>query len=459
MLAMLSQTLINQVDHILVGHLPQAESTPGQTALQISQILLWMFGGFLSAVAVGTQAMSARRIGESNPRAAGAVALNSLFLSLIASIVMAIICWFLAPFLVAKASKDPAVQALGIPFVRWRFLHIPSMVLFASMKSFFDSLGKTRVAMAAALLMNLVNFFLCIILVFGNQAPGIAGIDTIHGWLLRMTGNLPRMGVPGAGLAAMISSYVGVVIILLWSLKSKYRAYQIYHPSNLSLKTLNEIARLSFPSGLANAFAMLGFGFVIWVVGKVDLMAGHGTGRTIYSTATSNIISVLQLIFITCIAYGTATATLVSQSLGAKTPEMAERYAYTSVTLGVLCFAAIGLAMIFGAVPILKLWNPRDLEVLRVGAPILRAVGFIQPLIVIAIVLTQALYGAGNTRFVMVAELILHFVCLMPLCYLLGITFGFGIWGAWASLIIYVALLALIMFLKFRTGSWKHIRI
>src|ERR1700674_1488141 len=31
MLAMLSQTLINQVDHILVGHLPKQESTPGQT--------------------------------------------------------------------------------------------------------------------------------------------------------------------------------------------------------------------------------------------------------------------------------------------------------------------------------------------------------------------------------------------------------------------------------------------
>ena len=62
MLAMLSQTLINQVDHILVGHLPLAEATPGQTAVQISQILLWAFGGFLASISVGTQALAARRI-------------------------------------------------------------------------------------------------------------------------------------------------------------------------------------------------------------------------------------------------------------------------------------------------------------------------------------------------------------------------------------------------------------
>ena len=78
MLAMLSQTLINQVDHVLVGHLPQAESTPGQTALQISQILLWMFGGFLSSITVGTQALTARRAGAEDIEGAGAVSTNSL---------------------------------------------------------------------------------------------------------------------------------------------------------------------------------------------------------------------------------------------------------------------------------------------------------------------------------------------------------------------------------------------
>ena len=87
------------------------------------------------------------------------------------------------------------------------------------------------------------------------------------------------------------------------------------------------------------------------------------------------------------------------------------------------------------------------------------ALGFVCPLIVVALVFTQALYGAGNTVFVMAAELLLHFTCLVPLAYLGGIVFGLGLWGVWGALIFYITALASVMFLKFRTGTWKKIDI
>src|SRR4051812_33406809 len=135
MLAMLSQTLINQVDHILVGHLPLAEATPGQTAVQISQILLWAFGGFLCSISVGTQALTARRIGADEQQGAGAVSTNSQLLAVLASIVVTALTWLAAPFLFHLISKDQAVIDLGVPFLRWRFLQITGMVLTASLKS------------------------------------------------------------------------------------------------------------------------------------------------------------------------------------------------------------------------------------------------------------------------------------------------------------------------------------
>src|SRR5258708_3808327 len=77
-LAMMSQTAINQVDHVLVGRLPSEQSIPGQAALGISLVLLWAVGGFLSAISVGTQALTARRIGEQEHDRAGQVMFNSL---------------------------------------------------------------------------------------------------------------------------------------------------------------------------------------------------------------------------------------------------------------------------------------------------------------------------------------------------------------------------------------------
>jgi Na+-driven multidrug efflux pump len=205
-------------------------------------------------------------------------------------------------------------------------------------------------------------------------------------------------------------------------------------------------------------FAMIGFGFVLFVVAKLDHNAARGVGRTIYSTATSNIISVLQLVFISGIAYGTTTATLVSQNMGAKAYDLAEKFAYTAARIGFVLFLVIGLCLALWAEPILHFWNP-DAQVVAAGAPILRVLGLICPLIAVALVFIQALYGAGNTVFVMAAELILHFACLVPLSYLGGITFGFGLWGVWGAMIFYIVALATVMALKFSTGTWKKIDI
>jgi putative MATE family efflux protein len=459
MLAMLTQTLINQVDHVLVGHLPVEESTPGQAAVQISQILLWMFGGFLSAITVGTQAMTARRAGADDLEGAGAVSTNSLTVALLSSLLMTVACYYAAPSLFRIFNKDQRVLALGVPFLRWRFLQIAGMVTTASLKSFFDGLGKTRVHMGVALAMNVVNFFLCIALIYGPTQPGIVGIDWVHGLLLSIFGSsLPHLGVPGAGLASMISSYVGLLIMFAWSFRPMYRPYHLRRLSNLSAKTMWSIIKLSVPSGVATMVAMVGFGFVLFVVGQLDKHSNLGIGRTINATATSNIINVLMLVFISCIAYGTATATLVSQSMGAKDPDAAQGYADTAARIGFVIFLVAGLMLSLFAEPILRFWNP-DPAVVAAAAPILRVFGLFTPLIAIALVFTQALYGAGNTMFVMVAELVLHNLFLIPVSYLAGLTFGLGLWGVWGSMALYISALALVMYLKFRTGSWKEIRI
>jgi Na+-driven multidrug efflux pump len=83
--------------------------------------------------------------------------------------------------------------------------------------------------------------------------------------------------------------------------------------------------------------------------------------------------------------------------------------------------------------------------------------GLCTPLIAMGMILTQALFGAGNTRFVMIVELILHFTCLVPLAWLLGVTLEMRLMGIWSAGVVYVLLLAIVMAWKFRTGDWKKI--
>src|SRR5512147_2199193 len=85
-LAMLAQSAVNEVDIIFLSRLPCPESSNAQAALLPSLILLWLCGGSLSAISVGTQAIAARRFAEKRAADAGAVLANSWLFSLVAGV-------------------------------------------------------------------------------------------------------------------------------------------------------------------------------------------------------------------------------------------------------------------------------------------------------------------------------------------------------------------------------------
>jgi putative MATE family efflux protein len=436
-LAMLSQTAINVVDHILVGRLPSEESIPGQAAIGISLILYWAIGGFLSAISVGTQALTARRFGEQSAARAGQVMLNSVMLAAIASAIFSIGCYLAVPYIFPFFHKDPHVIELGVPYLQYRMLGLFSMVTTISYKSWFDGLGKTHVHMVSAMTMNVINFFLNIALIFGK-------------W------GFPAWGVTGSAIASMISSYIGLGLIIYWSLMADYRKpYHNYSLKNLSGRQQWEIAKLSLPSGIATMFVMSGFGLFFKIVGILDVSAHQGS---LFAAATQNIIMILMVFFTGSMAYGTATATLVGQSMGAKDHVLAERYGWEAVKLGVYFASVLGVLMMIFPDTVLHAFT-KDMPVIDVARPILRICGGLLPFVLSAIVLTQALFGAGNTTFVMIVEFVLHFSCLVPLAYLCGVRMHWGVLGVWCGAFAYIVLLCSIMAWKFAEGKWKDIHI
>jgi MATE family multidrug resistance protein len=439
MLALLTQTAINLVDTYLIGLLPEPERTHGQAMLSDSLTMLWAVGGFLSAISVGTQALVGRREGRKDSHAAGAVLINSVVLAAIASSVVTCICIPLIPKVFALTSNNPDYVRIGTAYTKWRFVGLVSMVVTAAYKSFYDGTGRTYVHFWAALLMNAVNATLCWVLIFGRAG-------------------MPRLGAEGAGLAAAVSSWVGVVAMIVFSLRAVDRKkYRPYRRGVLSLTTMKTLARLSIPSGVATTVVMTGFMLFIRIVHVFDnRLAAHGGGEPIYGAATTIIINVLSLTFFSCMAFGVSTATLVSQSLGARDPDSAERYAWTSVKLAVFAFGMLGLTEIMYPTFWIQIFNQSP-AVSAVGAGPMRLMGATGPFIAAAMILTQALFGAGNPRFVMLVELALHFGVLLPVAYVAGIVVNGGLLGVWSAAAVYALLLTLIMAWKFRSGTWKTI--
>src|SRR5690606_4790239 len=107
--------------------------------------------------------------------------------------------------------------------------------------------------------------------------------------------------------------------------------------------------KLSIPSGVATLAVMTGILLFSFIVKKLDEMTGAektvgmtGALEPVNGAATTVIVAVLKLTFTACLAFGTSTATLVSQSLGAGDPDKAARFGWASVRLGLVIFAVVG---------------------------------------------------------------------------------------------------------------------
>jgi len=448
--AMLTQSVVNEVDIVFFSWLPCPESSNAQAALLPSLILLWLFGGSLSAISVGTQAISARRFAEGRRSEAGSVLANSWFFALIAGITFTLIGYLTLPWTVPAIIKVPAVQEAAEHYLKWRLLGIASMVMTFSFKSFFDGIGKTHVHMVSAVVMNALNILFCMVLIFGRFG-------------------MPRMGIEGAGVAGFLSTWIGLFIMIGWAFLPTYRnGFGPFELKKISKGLTRDILKLSIPSSVATIAVMTGFLLFAMIVSRLDSLVHTavvskgpcgGATEPVNSAATTVIVGVLKLTFTACLAFGTSTATLVSQCLGAKEPDKAERFGWVSVRLGLVIFGVVGLleGVVF---PRQILSFVSHSEAVQVAALLpMRLMGLCTPLIAVGMILTQALFGAGNSRFVMLVELVLHFTCLVPMAWLLGITFGFGLVGIWSAAVTYVLLLSSVMVWKFARGDWKTIEL
>jgi Na+-driven multidrug efflux pump len=299
------------------------------------------------------------------------------------------------------------------------------------------------VHLVSAVVMNLFNVLLCWMFIFGNLGA-------------------PRMGAPGAGFAALIATWVGLAIMLFYAVRER-KQFAFIRRGVLSRALSWDILKLSGPAGLATMVMMGGFALFAQVAGKLDETAAAGAiagaREAVNGAATTDIVAILKLTFTACLAFGTATATLVAQSLAAKRPDDATRFGWASVRLGLAIFGVVGLleGVLFTPQLVAFITHSEGVRVAAMGP--MRMMGILTPIIAVAMILSEALFGAGNTKFVAAAQLCLVFLLLVPAAHLLGVKFGFGLNGMWCGAGLYMIAAAITMVTKFRGGTWKHIQL
>ncbi|UCF09863.1 MAG: MATE family efflux transporter [Candidatus Bipolaricaulota bacterium] len=426
-LGMLSFTLLTVVDTAMLGRLG---STP-LAASGVAGVLFFAIAFPLSGMSIGIQALVARRFGEGDPQQCGQILSAGLLLSLGLGVPVAVASHGAATVSGPILSSDPAVITLGTEYLHLRLFGTAFMLASMVYRGFFAGIGHTRHQMWGAILVTAVNVLLDYALIFGRLG-------------------LPELGVRGAAIASTVAQGAGMLYFLGVSLRAKYRVpYSVGWRLGRGVRWLRPTVRLSLPvlgQRIVSNGSWFAFFTVVARIGTIEL------------AATNVMRSIYHLSIMPAFGFATAAATLIGQELGARRPEAAERYGWEAAKLSAYMLAAVGLLFLAFPRAIFLIYT-NDLSVIDAGTLPLRILGPIQAFGGLAIVLTQALQGAGCTRFVMVSEIAVCLGLYLPAVFFLGLRTPLGLVGAWTGEYLYWGALALIMGLMFRRGTWKGVRI
>lgn len=424
MAGMMSQNVLNLVDIAMVGRLgPEQIAAVGVGGLCSFLACAYVIG-FASAV----QSMSARRFGE-DQKDVTALPLNAgLVLAVAMGIPITVLIYALTPRFFPLLNPDPVVVNLGIPYFRARIIAGTVMGMNFSFSGFWNGTNRSKFYMTTLIAMNILNIFFNWIFIFGHLG-------------------VRAYGSTGAGIASTIAISCGTAVYFVMGFsRGRPNGFLRKRPD---LETLRTLVSLALPTGIQHTFYAGGLMVVVWIIGLVGTM----------ELAASQIISMLLLAgILPGIGLGMGATSLVSQALGRRDPDDAERWGWEVTGIAISTMLIIGMPMILIPERLLGLFSKAP-EVIAAGRVPLELTGFILGVEAVMIVCSKALLGAGDNRRVMFTSILLQWGLYIPMAYIAGPVFGLGLTAIWIAQLIYKTIGGITFAVMWKRRKWDEIEI
>ncbi|WNK18880.1 MATE family efflux transporter [Halomonas piscis] len=397
MLGMLSQSVLNLIDAAMVGSL-------GEVALAgvgVGGYAMFMMTALVFGLSSAVQSQTARRLGEDAAAPAGPLN-GGLLLAILMAAPLSLAAWWLAPALIGLMTPAPEVQAAGVSYFRWRVAALLAVAMTLCLRGYWNGRQQTGMYLRIILCVHAFNVLASLGLIFG-----LAG--------------LPAMGAEGAGAGTALSLCLG---LCLW-LGVSFRGARA-HGFLACLPTPGRFLRLAalvWPHSLQQLCFAAGYAVLFWMLGRVGTQ----------SVAVGHILINLSLLLVLPgVGVGVAAMSLVGDALGRDARGDAHRWGLDALGLAWLLLATLALPMLAFPRPILGLFL-HDAALIELGALPLRLTGAMIVLDAAALVLAQALMGAGAQRTVMTLTLSMQWLVFLPAAWGVGVAGGYGLLGIWLA--------------------------
>ena len=416
---------VNMADNIMLGQLgetPMSGVTLANNFISIYQIMCMGLG-------MGASVLTSRFFGMGDQKSLKKTVVLMFRLEFVIATIFAIMTAMFPENVMGIFTPEPDVVAVGVGYL---LISIPCYYLngYAVTTSLIlRSVGKAAIPLISSACSFFINIFFNWVFIFGRLGA-------------------PAMGADGAALGTLIARVVEFSVIVGYLFfKEKHIRLRIRDLTMNVRDLMGEYIRISIPVLISDTLLGLGNSAVAVVMGHIG---------AVFVAANSITTVVMQLATVVIQGISQASCTMTGITLGQGDTDKAQEQGIT--------FAALGfLVGIFGCALILLLREPIigayniEQETRTLARQLMNAVGVVILFQSANSILTKGvLRGGGDTRFLMVADILFLWVCSIPLGALAGFVFHWP--GFWIYMMLKIDQFIKAVWCIFRLKSRKWIK-
>jgi len=425
-LTTVSMTLMQFVDGLMVARVgvdAMSAQLPGSMASFTPQCF---FIGLLSCVST----FAAQYLGAKRPERGAAYAWQGLWLSVAAATALAVLVPTARP-LMSLFHHPPEVFALEVPYFQILIGGSIFALASAALSGFFVGLHRPVIPFIAGVVGNAVNFVVALVLIFG-----LAGF--------------PRLGLVGAGIGSVAGMAFQMGVMAWFFLGGRLSAeYQVRRQWRPAWGPMKDLIRLGAPAG-----AMFLSDVLMWTIFMGGIVGGFGVATL---AATNILWRYWPLCFMPAIGVSIAVTAIVGRYCGAGQPRLAWRRAHAGLMLVEAYMITMGVVLWLYRDPLVGIFNDAaDPTVQAIATQTFIFILLCQAFDALNVIFIGALRGAGDTLWPSLIQIALAYGLGVGGSALVAARFPeWGVFGPWVVASLYIALLGLVMWLRFLGGRWR----
>ena len=416
-LALVAEPLFLLSDAAIVGHLGTAELA----GLGVAAVILQTAVGLCVFLAYGTTASVARHLGAGDLRAALAQGVDGLWLAVIIGTVTTVGGIALTPTLVGAFDVGTVIADQGETYLRIAFLGTTPLLIMLAATGVLRGLQDTRTPLVVAIVGNLLNIVLNVVLVYG-VGMGIAGAAV------------------GSVIAQLASAAALVVVVV--------RAAREHH-SPLS----PDVAGIAAAAHGAVALVIRTLALRACLLVGTYAVTRVGADATGVNLATHQIaITLWTLLAFALDSIAIAAQALTGRALGSGDVEKTRHLTQRMLRWGWGSGAVFGLGLAASS-PVIGTLFTTDPAVRQLVVPVLIVAALGAPLAGAVYVLDGVLIGAGDGAFLAWAGLVV-LAAYAPAA-LWAATLPHGLVAVWVAMtVVFMGARGLLLHARARGDAW-----